>query len=215
MWQTLQRLRFDGAIELLRFCLPLGGMIELNDSAASGKTAVRSVTSSRHMSWEMCLTMQSLTPTWTVIALTLCLTGKEWTHALGSRVAMPGTHTLYIDWQRGPSRPGLIYLVTKSPIRRSEVVCGMEMLFNISFGEDLCVVSFCLSCGLPGFSYNWWVFQAWYTLQDSTDNNSIDKAETSLNWQECFSQLQDTTDALPCHIHLPVCLWVMVCKLAS
>ena len=24
-----------------------------------------------------------------------------------------------------------------------------------------------------------------------------------------FSQLQDTTDALPCHIHLPVCLWIM------
>ena len=24
--------------------------------------------------------------------------------------------------------------------------------------------------------------------------------------QEYFSQLQDTTDALPCHIHLPVCL---------
>ena len=24
-----------------------------------------------------------------------------------------------------------------------------------------------------------------------------------------FSQFQDTTDALPCHIHLPVCLWIM------
>ena len=23
------------------------------------------------------------------------------------------------------------------------------------------------------------------------------------------SQLQDTTDALPCHIHLPICLWIM------
>ena len=44
---------------------------------------------------------------------------------------------------------------------------------------------------------------------DSTDNSSIDKAETSLGWQEYFSQLQDTTDALPCHIHLPVCLWTM------
>ena len=31
----------------------------------------------------------------------------------------------------------------------------------------------------------------------STDNSSIDKAETSLDWQEYFSQLQDTTDALP------------------
>ena len=30
-----------------------------------------------------------------------------------------------------------------------------------------------------------------------------------LSKQEYFSQLQDTTDALPCHIHLPVCLWIM------
>ena len=44
---------------------------------------------------------------------------------------------------------------------------------------------------------------------DSTDNSSIDKAETTLDWREYFSQLQYTTDALPCHIHLPVCLWIM------
>ena len=54
---------------------------------------------------------------------------------------------------------------------------------------------------IPELSYNWWGFQAWDTLQDSTDNSSIDKAETSLDWQEYFSQLQVTTDALPCHIH--------------
>ena len=62
---------------------------------------------------------------------------------------------------------------------------------------------------IPGLNYNWWGFQAWDTLQDSTDNSSIVKAETSLNWQEYFSQLQDTTDVLPFHIHLPVCLWIM------
>ena len=62
---------------------------------------------------------------------------------------------------------------------------------------------------IPRLSYNWWGFQAWVTLQDSTSNSSIDKAETSLDWQEYFSQLQDMTDALPCHIHLPVCLWIM------
>ena len=60
-----------------------------------------------------------------------------------------------------------------------------------------------------GLSYNWWGFQAWDTLQSSTDNSSTDKVETSLEWQEYFSQLQDTTDALPRHIHLPVCLWIM------
>ena len=29
------------------------------------------------------------------------------------------------------------------------------------------------------------------------------------NDKSIFSQLQDTTDALPCHFHLPVCLWIM------
>ena len=32
--------------------------------------------------------------------------------------------------------------------------------------------------------------QAWDTLQDSTDNSSIDKAETSLDWQEHFLHFQ-------------------------
>ena len=30
-----------------------------------------------------------------------------------------------------------------------------------------------------------------------------------MEWQEPFSQLQDMTDALPCRIHLPVCLWII------
>ena len=53
------------------------------------------------------------------------------------------------------------------------------------------------------------------SLQNSTDNSSTDKVdstdkvETSLEWQEYFSQLQDMADALPCHIHLPVCLWIL------
>ena len=57
--------------------------------------------------------------------------------------------------------------------------------------------------------YNCWGFQAWDTLQDSTDNCSFDKAEISLDWQEHFFQLQDMTDVLPCHIHHPVCFWIM------
>ena len=60
-----------------------------------------------------------------------------------------------------------------------------------------------------GLSYSWRGFQAWDTLQGSTDNSSIDKVDTSLEWQEYFSQIQNTTDALPCHIYLPVCLWIM------
>ena len=52
-------------------------------------------------------------------------------------------------------------------------------------------------------------FQARDTPQDSTANGSVDKAETSLQWQEYFSQFQDTTDALPRYIHFPVCLWIM------
>ena len=62
---------------------------------------------------------------------------------------------------------------------------------------------------VPGLSYYWWGFQAWDTLQDSTDDSSIDKVKTSLEWHKYFSQFQDMTDALPCHIHLPVCLWIM------
>ena len=61
-----------------------------------------------------------------------------------------------------------------------------------------------------GLSYNWWGLQAWDTLQDSTDNSCTNKTETSLEWQEYFSQFQDTTDALPCRIHLPVCLWIII-----
>ena len=33
---------------------------------------------------------------------------------------------------------------------------------------------------VPGLSYNWWGFIVWDTLQDSTDNSSIDHVETSL-----------------------------------
>ena len=44
------------------------------------------------------------------------------------------------------------------------------------------------------------------TLQDSTDDSSIDKFETSLEQQEHFSYFQDMTDALPCHVHLPACI---------
>ena len=47
------------------------------------------------------------------------------------------------------------------------------------------------------------------TLKDSSDNCSIDKVDTSLEWQEYFSEFQDMTDALPCNIHLAVCLWIM------
>ena len=40
-------------------------------------------------------------------------------------------------------------------------------------------------------------------------NNSIGEVETSLEWQEYFSQFQDTTAAFPCHILFPVCLRIM------
>ena len=52
-------------------------------------------------------------------------------------------------------------------------------------------------------------FQAWNTLQDSIDDSSLDKVETSLERQEHFSLFRDTTHALPCNIHLPVYLWIM------
>ena len=51
----------------------------------------------------------------------------------------------------------------------------------------LCVTMDSHKLEVSGLSYNWWGFQAWNTLQDSADNSSIDKAETSLEWQEYFS----------------------------
>ena len=66
---------------------------------------------------------------------------------------------------------------------------------------------------VPRLSYNWWGFQAWDTLQDSTDNSSTDKVETSLEWQEYFSQLQDTTDALPSHILYACESWTLTAEL--
>ena len=62
---------------------------------------------------------------------------------------------------------------------------------------------------VSGLRYSWWGFQAWDTLQDSTYKSIIDKVGTSLEWQEYFSQFHDTSDALPCHIHHSVCLWIM------
>ena len=61
---------------------------------------------------------------------------------------------------------------------------------------------------------HWWVRKSWQRLQKNKKSPAScipkqDKAETSLEWQEYFSQLQDTADALPCHIHLPVCLWIL------
>ena len=53
----------------------------------------------------------------------------------------------------------------------------------------------CHKLQISGHIYNWLGFQAWDTLQESIDNSSIDKAETSLDWQEYLSLLQDTTDA--------------------
>ena len=53
----------------------------------------------------------------------------------------------------------------------------------------------------------WRGFQAWDTLQDSSDDSSNYKIENSLERQEQFSGFQDTTHALPYHIHLPACFW--------
>ena len=62
---------------------------------------------------------------------------------------------------------------------------------------------------VPTLSCIWRGFQTWDTLKDSTVDSSTDTVETSFERLEYFSQFQDTTDALPCHIHPPVCLWIM------
>ena len=42
-------------------------------------------------------------------------------------------------------------------------------------------------------------------LSRVAQNSSIDKTEPSLERPKYISQFQDTTNALPCHIHLLVC----------
>ena len=39
--------------------------------------------------------------------------------------------------------------------------------------------------------------------------SSLQLKTTWLEWQEHSSQLQNTTDALPCHFHVPACLWIV------
>ena len=48
----------------------------------------------------------------------------------------------------------------------------------------------CHKLQVPGLSYNWWRFQVWNAHQNSTENSSINKIETSLDWQEYFSQFR-------------------------
>ena len=62
---------------------------------------------------------------------------------------------------------------------------------------------------MPTLSCIWRGFQTWDTLKDSTVDSSTDTVETSFERLEYFSQFQDTTDALSCYIHFPVCLWIV------
>ena len=93
----------------------------------------------------------------------------------------------------------------KQKIKTSNVVFCQILAYLITFWQKLETATSFKHLGC----YNWWGCQAWDILQDSTDNSSTDKVETSLKWQEYFSHFQDATDVLPCHIHLPVCLWIM------
>ena len=78
------------------------------------------------------------------------------------------------------------------------ITCLERSFLTLVFGLDQ----------VPGLSCIWRGFQAWDILQDSADDSSIDKIETSSERQHFF-RFQNTTDVLPCHIHLPVYLWIM------
>ena len=67
----------------------------------------------------------------------------------------------------------------------------------------------CHKLQVPGLSYNWWGFQAWDTLQDSTDNSSTDKVETSLGWHEYFLSSQIRLMRFLVTFIFPVCLWIV------
>ena len=59
-----------------------------------------------------------------------------------------------------------------------------------------------------GLSYNWWGFQAWDTLQESTDNCSTDNTKTSLEWQKYFFQLPPRYDWYASLSHPSSCMLV-------
>ena len=59
---------------------------------------------------------------------------------------------------------------------------------------------------VPGLSCIWQGFQARETLQDSTDDSSINKVEPNFERQQHFSQFRDTIDVPSCHIHPYGCL---------
>ena len=73
----------------------------------------------------------------------------------------------------------------------------MQILENINLIQNkTCICYFQIKCPL--------LFFCFVCLIPTDTQISL----VSLEWQEYFSQLQDTPDALPCHVHLPVCLWI-------
>ena len=48
-----------------------------------------------------------------------------------------------------------------------------------------------------------------FLCRPTCTTGTSDQNENYIIKREYFSQFQDTIDALPCHIHLPVCLWIM------
>ena len=109
----------------------------------------------------------------------------------------------------GINSPTLYGISNTTPVQNSTKNHTIPLSLRTRLWEILCV----FRCFLFGYNcvfyYNWWGYQARDTLQDSTDISSLDKVETSLEWQEYFSKFQDKTDALPCHIHLTVCLRII------
>ena len=91
--------------------------------------------------------------------------------------------------------------------------CLLDLGTGILVGNMVFVwdVVSCRSTSFPWlvFFFGALLWQNRDTFQDNTDKSSINKVETSLEWLKYFSQFQDTAYALPCHIHLPVCLWIM------
>ena len=109
--------------------------------------------------------------------------------------------TRYVFWNTHIEQKehGFVYLhKTYSMIRDAETTLNADGQLCLRFVFSY-IASSVLLMRVPSLRYS----------LEGTDNSSIEKAETSLDWQEHFSQLPDTTDALPCHSHLPVCLWIM------
>ena len=96
-----------------------------------------------------------------------------------------------------------IFEAVDSPLHANLLPLGVVWVWQCSVAVSPSVNSSCIIYGQTA------VLLGVKSPYHSMSYRSMIRCFTPLLHQEYFSQLQDTTDALPCHTYLPVCLWIM------